>query len=68
MSETNPRPAGFFGGQENRCFILDVSFECEICGEDTPVREAFRLEGTDLCKACYEDALTDDIPGQIHRS
>lgn len=69
MSQTNPRPTGFFGRPDNRCFILEVSFECDVCEKDTPARDGrrARLDGpfgsatVDLCPACYRDGIEDEI-------
>jgi hypothetical protein len=51
-------------------FILEVSFECDYCGADTPARDGIRArlepEGwpavnVDLCPACYEDAVASGV-------
>ena len=49
--------------------IIDVSFECDNCGEDTPAREGKRalLDGplgtvtVDVCPTCYQDGIDDGI-------
>jgi hypothetical protein len=56
---------------ENACpprFILEVTFECSVCEEDKPAREAVRIPRgatiephIDLCRECYAESVADGI-------